>query len=79
MEKVGIYQDPDLDMEPGQNYADNGLSILDTSIAGNHNTGHEFSPAYDKSKPYWEQPKGVIGPALNEGERNALIAYLKSL
>jgi hypothetical protein len=44
---------------------------FDTSIRGNHNTGHEFSD--DAEKP------GVIGAALTPDERRALIEYLKKL
>jgi hypothetical protein len=44
---------------------------FDTSIRGNHNTGHEFS---DDSKK-----QGVIGAALTPDERRALIEYLKTL
>jgi hypothetical protein len=44
---------------------------FDTSIRGNHNTGHEFSD--DTKKP------GVIGKALTPDERHELIEYLKSL
>jgi hypothetical protein len=44
---------------------------FDTSIRGNHNTGHEFSD--DAKKP------GVIGAALTPDQRRALIEYLKTL
>jgi len=44
---------------------------LDTTLRGNHNTGHEF--ADNPGKP------GVIGPALTPDERRALIEFLKSL
>ena len=44
---------------------------FDTSIRGNHNTGHEFSD--DAKKP------GVIGAALTPDQRHALIEYLKTL
>ncbi|NVK43463.1 MAG: hypothetical protein HWE39_19640 [Oceanospirillaceae bacterium] len=47
-----------------------GLTRLDTSLPGNHNSGHEFSD---------EEGPGVIGPALSEADRMALIEYLKTL
>ena len=43
---------------------------FDTSIRGNHNTGHEFSN---------EKRNGVIGRLLSPDERRALIEYLKTL
>lgn len=43
---------------------------FDTSIRGNHNTGHEFSN---------EKRSGVIGRLLSPDERRALIEYLKTL
>jgi len=44
---------------------------LDTSIRGNHNTGHEFRDGPEGG--------GVIGRGLAEDERRALIEYLKTL
>lgn len=78
-ERVGIKQDPNLRMRPGQSYNDDGLFILDTNVSGNSNRGHEFSSAWDKSKDWSEQPKGVIGPELTMDERLALVEYLKTL
>ena len=78
-EKVGITQDPRVRMVAGENYADNGLFILDTSLPGNSNAGHEFSDQWDASKSYDDQPKGVIGPLLSIDERKALVEYLKTL
>ncbi|WP_065754606.1 di-heme-cytochrome C peroxidase [Bradyrhizobium paxllaeri] len=49
--------------------------LFDTSIRGNSNRGHEFRKDYDKNK----EIKGVIGPELSEGDRKALIEYLKTL
>jgi mono/diheme cytochrome c family protein len=43
---------------------------LDTSLEGNHNTGHQFTNAGGA---------GVIGPELTHAERMALIEYLKVL
>lgn len=47
-----------------------GRLEIDTTVAGNFNSGHEFS---DKAGP------GVIGPELSHEERMALIEYLKKL
>ena len=52
----------------------NGFEF-DTSIRGNSNRGHEFRKDYSKDK----EIKGVIGPALSEDDRKALIEYLKTL
>jgi mono/diheme cytochrome c family protein len=51
----------------------NGFKF-DTSIRGNSNRGHEFRKDYNKDK----EIKGVIGPELSEGDRKALIEYLKT-
>jgi hypothetical protein len=66
-------------MKPGRNYADNGLFILDTSLPGNSNRGHEFSDRYDPKKHWSEQSTGVIGPQLSADQRKAIIEYLKTL
>ena len=56
---------------------------LDTSIAGNHNTGHAFvaTPAQlaaAKADPKGHPlPPGVIGPLLSEAEGYAILEYLK--
>jgi len=55
----------------GRIYDGQGYFILDTSKAGNRNTGHEFSNA--------AKGNGVIGPALSPEERNAIIEFLKTL
>ena len=52
----------------------NGFKF-DTSIRGNSNRGHEFRKDFSKDK----EIKGVIGPELSEGDRKALIEYLKTL
>lgn len=74
-ENVGVFQDAKLKMQAGEDYAKNGLFILDTSEPANHNTGHEFSKAYDPKNP----KEGVIGPELKPEERKALVEYLKTL
>ena len=43
---------------------------FDTSVRGNHNTGHEFNN---------EKKQGVIGPLLAPEERRALVEYIKTL
>ncbi len=62
-----------------QLYTDDGFFILDTSIAGNSNSGHSFSDAYDTNKHYSKQDKGVIGPKFNDDECNAILTYIKSI
>jgi hypothetical protein len=47
-----------------------GAFLFDTTIPGNRNTGHQFR---DDGGP------GVIGPALTDAERLAIIEYLKIL
>jgi len=54
---------------------------FDTSIQGNSNEGHEF---WGSSNPnaadyYRSGRRGVVGPALDENERWAIIEYLKSM
>ena len=49
---------------------------FDTSITGNHNTGHEFRNRRPDEAKF---VKGVIGPGLTHEERMALIEYLKTL
>ncbi len=44
--------------------------LLETSISGNHNTGHWWTD--DKNRP------GRIGPKLSDDEKYAIIEYLKS-
>ncbi len=48
-----------------------GTTVVDTTVAGSLNTGHEF-----KDGP---KGNGIIGRALSEAERMALLEYLKSL
>jgi hypothetical protein len=53
-----------------------GLTRFDTTQLGNSNLGHSFEGAEaDKRK----LPLGVIGRALQPDERDALVAYLKTL
>jgi hypothetical protein len=53
-----------------QSRLDAAVSLLDTRLPGNANTGHEFTDA---------QAAGKIGPSLSEQQRFALIEYLKTL
>jgi hypothetical protein len=43
---------------------------FDTSVRGNHNTGHEFNDG---------KGDGIIGPKLTPQERRALVEYVKTL
>ena len=60
-------------------YTKEGYFILDTSIAGNSNSGHVFSQAYNPEKPYNQQPQGVIGTAFSEEQCQNIIEYIKTL
>jgi hypothetical protein len=57
--------------------------VLDTSIAGNHNSGHAFIATPQQLAAAKRDPKGhalppgVIGPLLSDGERYAILEYLK--
>ena len=53
-----------------------GGFVMDTSLSGNHNTGHEFR---NKSSQEGKWVKGVLGRELTHEERLDLIEYLKSL
>ncbi len=55
-------------------YSKDGYFILDTRQMGNLNTGHSFEGDH---KGYARN--GVVGPALSEDEKMALIEYLKSI
>ncbi len=77
--KLGLVQPVTIDAKKHQSYTDEGLFILDTTLMGNSNAGHEFSARYDPAKHYKKQIKGVIGPALNEPQRLAILEYLKTL
>lgn len=72
---LGFVDVPDGDDEAG--------FWLDTSIIGNHNTGHGFTAtpaqlAANKADPKAHPlPPGVIGPLLTDGERFSILEYLK--
>lgn len=63
----------------GDKYNRDGYFVLDTSVSGNHNYGHEFSDRWDPTRHWSEQEKGVIGPLLSHQQRMALIEFLKTL
>lgn len=73
---VGYVTTPDADGE------DDGF-WLDTSLKGNHNTGHAFAADADSWRKHRQDPQahplpsGVIGPEFTDAERFALIEYLK--
>ncbi len=76
---VGIEQKGSSQTKGASRYNQQGWFVLDTSVTGNSNAGHEFSDQWDASKPFDQQVKGVIGPALSDEERSALVEYLKTL
>lgn len=76
-EKLGVKQ-PSRVPATENHYDRKGRFVLDTSLPGNSNRGHEFSDAFDSDNPKSPQG-GVIGRALDESERQALIAFIKTL
>jgi hypothetical protein len=54
-----------------------GLTLLDTQQRGNSNRGHSFEAAAGIEGA--ALPAGVLGRKLTEGERSALVEYLKML
>lgn len=69
--KVGLAQ-PSLSGDSYPSYQD-GFFVLDTSLPGNRNSGHAFGASATGDRT------GVIGPALSDDQRRALIEYLKTL
>lgn len=60
-------------------YVDEKLTggfVMDTSLSGNHNTGHEFRKS---DVPVGKWSRGVLGRELTHEERLDLIEYLKTL
>ncbi|CAH0990617.1 hypothetical protein SIN8267_00711 [Sinobacterium norvegicum] len=76
---IGLSQPESLGQTAASNYDEKGYFLLDTSIEGNSNSGHHFSSQYDDQKPYYQQPKGIIGPLLNDRQCDDLLAYVKML
>ena len=76
-ERLGYVVEPD---DPAE--ADAGF-WLDTSVAGNYNSGHAFVADADSWARFGEDPqahplpKGVIGPLLSDEQRYELVEYLK--
>jgi mono/diheme cytochrome c family protein len=56
---------------------DSGFWVFDTSLDGNHNTGHEFNVGYKEWKEGDPPSHGLIGPLLTHDERLAIIEHLK--
>ncbi|TVP49340.1 MAG: hypothetical protein EA350_02305 [Gemmatimonadales bacterium] len=50
---------------------------FDTSLPGNHNTGHEFNEGYVPWTPGSGPQGGLIGPLLSHDDRMAIIEHLK--
>jgi hypothetical protein len=79
--RLGLVQTPAVlekaRQRPHDKYVD-GYFILDTALPGNRNTGHEFSDQWREGVPHSEQPPGVIGPQLSDGQRRSLIEFLKT-
>jgi hypothetical protein len=73
---VGYVTQPDTDGD------DDGF-WLDTTLKGNHNTGHAFAADAELWRKHRADPgknplpKGVIGPEFTDDERFAIIEYLK--
>ena len=73
---VGYVTTPDADGD------DDGF-WLDTTITGNHNSGHAFAADADSWQKFLQDPKanplpsGVIGPEFSDEQRFAIIEYLK--
>ena len=61
----------------GLKQPDSGFWVFDTSLDGNHNTGHEFNTGYQEWKEGDPPAHGLIGPLLTPDERLAIIEHLK--
>jgi mono/diheme cytochrome c family protein len=61
----------------GLKQPDTGFWLFDTSLDGNHNTGHEFNVGYKEWKEGDPPSHGLIGPLLSPDERLAIIEHLK--
>jgi hypothetical protein len=76
---VGLKKASRLEKYAEEKYDADGFFILDTTLPGNSNLGHEFSSAWDAAKEWDQQQQGVIGPEFSMDERLGLIEYLKTL
>jgi hypothetical protein len=54
-----------------------GGILIDTTITGNLNIGHQFREGYVPYQEGVKPQKGIIGPLLSHDERMAIIEYLK--
>ena len=77
-ETVGLSRDPtlksDAELGPDEKPAcEAGLTLFDVGVRGNSNLGHSFEGT---DRRY---PQGIIGPGFDDGQRKALIEYLKTL
>jgi hypothetical protein len=61
----------------GLKASDSRYWTFDTSLDGNHNTGHEFNAGYKDYKEGDPPSHGLIGPLLTPDERLAIIEHLK--
>jgi mono/diheme cytochrome c family protein len=61
----------------GLKQPESGYWVYDTSLDGNHNTGHEFNVGYKAYKEGDPPSHGLIGPLLTPDERLAIIEHLK--
>jgi RoxA-like, cytochrome c-like/Cytochrome c len=64
-------------VKAGLKQPDSGFWVFDTSLDGNHNTGHEFNTGYKAWKEGDPPAHGLIGPLLTPDERLAIIEHLK--
>ncbi|WP_411994802.1 di-heme-cytochrome C peroxidase [Agarivorans sp. DSG3-1] len=79
LQPKGFAEEAKLALKRGQKYTQDGYFVLDTSIPGNHNSGHHFSDLYDPKKHYMNQVTGAIGTAFTAEQCDAMIEYLKTL
>ena len=61
----------------GLKQPDSGYWVFDTSLDGNHNTGHEFNTGYKPWQAGDPPAHGLIGPRLSPEDRLAIIEHLK--
>ena len=54
-----------------------GFWLYDTTLSGNHNTGHEFNAGWKEWKEGDPPAGGLIGPLLSHEDRLAIIEHLK--
>jgi hypothetical protein len=64
-------------MKLGLKLPESGYWVFDTSLDGNHSTGHEFNAGWKPWKEGDPPAHGLIGPLLSHEERLAIIEHLK--